>query len=847
MCKRLFIVVAGFFLVAISAKAQSENWRSSTVLKGSNYFDIVQKENNRLSRLQGRTDRKSRKQIKQFKRWASFWKDRVTRDGAFMSEAHTYNEWEKEQNRLNNSRLNRNGVSNADWSLVGPVTLPVSDIGFYPGMGRVNVVAFNGTDVNTMYVGTPSGGIWKTTDGGSSWTPKGDEFPNMGVSDIVINPTNPNILYLATGDWDGRFNRSIGVFKSVNGGDDWAPTGLTFTLGEDDIISKLLIDPNNVNTVFATTRDGIKRTIDGGANWTNVHDDFFAFFNDITYKIGSNTVLYATSKTGKFYISTNNGANWSVASSPGSSSNRLDLALTPNDPNLILTLEQNGVVRKSTNQGSTWTTVSTIPNFISQGGYNVTLAISPLNKDLVLAGGVEGWRSTNGGTSWEHYLDGYWEEGNPYFYVHSDHHDMKFIPGTNTAFSANDGGVFKGDASSDMSWADLSSGLAITTYYNVSGTPQDVGKLIMGAQDNDIAVYDGGVFTGKNPGSDGVEGLWNYSDSNIAWTCSQGGYLERTLNGFSSSNFVETPDPDNTPFIWELEIHPTAPSTIFGGFGDIHKSTNLGDTWVNLNSGVGPVEFISIAPSNADVIYVSGEINDSGDPGLVKRTTNGGALWNTITLPQAGQVKSIEVHPTNPAEVYIAYSGYETGKVYKSTNSGVTWTNITGSLPNIPTHQIRYKTGSTDGELFLATDLGVYYRSNSAGDWVKLGTGLPNVIVYDIEIHYATEKLRAATYGRGVWEIPIDDASLSTADSELPESALSLFPNPAKDKSFTIKLNNLEGETNVVIYNVIGAVVKDFKTSAIKEKVNLTSFASGLYLVKITNNNKSTIKKIVLD
>lgn len=840
MNKKLFVLAV--FCIGF-AKAQNSEWRTSTLQENSNYFDILKKENSILRSLRSRTDRKSKKQIKQFNRWAAFWKDRILPDGSFVPVSHTYNEWKKEQERQKRSRLNKRGVNAVSWTLVGPATPPVSTIGYYPGMGRINTVAFNGTDTNTMYIGTPAGGIWKTTNGGSSWTAKGDELPNLGVSHIVINPTTPSILYLASGDSDGLQNRSLGVFKSEDSGNTWALTGLSYTLGQGGVVSKLLIDPNNVNTVFATTKDGIKRTTDGGTTWSDVYTEANAVFNDIVYKHGSSTIMYATSRLGKFYRSTNNGASWSVASSPAS--DRLDIALTANDVEQILTLDASGVVRKSTDQGSTWSTVSTISNYDSQGSYNMSLAVSPLDKNLVLAGGMEGWRSKNGGATWEKYLDGYWETGKPYFYVHSDHHDMLFVPGTSTAFSVNDGGIFKGNAALDNAWTDLSSGLAITQYYNVSGTPQNTNFLIMGAQDNDIAVYNGTVFKGENPGSDGVEGLWDYSNSDIAWTCSQQGGMNRTTNGFVSSQNITT--PSGAPFVWELEIHPTVPTTIFGGFGDIYKSTDRGDNWTNLNSGAGTIEFISISPSNADVIYVSSE------DGTVKRTDNGGTTWSSITLPQAPQayqgvlVKSIEVHPTNPAEVYIAYSGYLAGKVYKSTDSGTTWTNITGSLPNVPTHQIRYKTGSTDGELFLATDLGVYYRTNTAGDWVKLGTGLPNVIVYDIEIHYSTEKLRAATFGRGVWEASISAAALGVKENQLPTNAVSLYPNPTKNKSFNIKLNNLVGETNVVIYNVIGTIVKEFKTTSLKEKVNLSSFSNGLYLVKLTNNNKSITKKIILD
>ena len=837
MKKQLLFLFGSLLLFSNSSSAQNNDWRSSILKENANYYDIVAENETRLLPLRNLTDRNSKKQVKQFDRWAAFWKDRILPDGSFVSAAHTYNAWKNEKQRQNNLRLNGRNVNSVNWTLIGPSTLPTSSISFYPGMGRLNAIAFNGTDTNTMYVGSPAGGVWKTTNGGTTWSPKGDELANLGVSDIVINPTNTGILYLATGDWDGVQNRSIGVFKSIDGGDNWTATGLTFSLLQNNLISKLLIDPNNVNTVFATTKNSIQRTTDGGTTWTDVFTENNANFNDINYKIGSTSVLYATSKSGKFYISTNNGANWSVASSPSSS--RLDLALTADDTDLILTLDTNGVLRRSIDQGSTWTTVSTISGYNPQGGYNMTLAISPLDKNLVLAGGVEGWRSTNGGAAWEKYLDGYWVQGNPYFYVHSDHHDMKFIPGTNTAFSVNDGGIFRGDASINTPWTDLSSGLAIAQYYNVSGTPQDAGKLIAGAQDNDIAVFDGGTVSGENPGTDGVEGLWDYSNSDIAWTCSQGGLIYRTTNGFVSSQYIGT--PSGAPFAWELEIHPTIPTTIFGGFEDIHKSTDRGDNWTSLNSGLQSIEYISISPSDPDVIYVSDLYWD------VKRTTDGGTSWTSITTPQVGGVKSIEVHPTNPSEVYFVYSGYQSGKVYKSTDSGANWTNITGSLPNIPTSQIRYKTASTDGELFLATDLGVYYRTNTVGDWVKLGTGLPNVIVNDLEIHYATEKLRVATFGRGVWEAPIDAASLNIEKEQLAENAVSIFPNPTKNKRFNIKLNNLTGETTILIYNVIGSVIKEFKTNSIEENVNLASHSSGLYLVKFTNNNKSITKKIILN
>lgn len=476
MKKTLLFLIGILILFPINSTAQEQNFRTLILDSTANYFEIVNNERAFLKPLKTKTDKKSKKQIKQFERWAAFWKDRILPDGSFVSSAYNYSQWKIENKKIQNKFSKPSSIVN--WAFVGPSTPPVSVESYYPGMGRVNTIAFNGSDTSILYIGSPSGGVWKSTDGGASWQPKGDDFPNMGVSDIVINPVDTDILYLATGDYDGMQNLSVGVLKSTDAGNTWNTTGLSFALTESNVIGNLLLDPNNVNTIFATTMNSIKRSTDAGVSWTDVISENGALFNDIVYKSGSSDIIYATSKAGKFYISVNNGATWSVASTPASA--RIDIALTADDADLIVLLDSNGVIKKSTNQGSTWTTITTIAgsgeNFDSQGGYNMTIAISPIDKDLILVGGVHGWRSMDGGSTWEIYLDGYWESPNPYFYVHSDHHDMQFVPGTDIAFSGNDGGIFKGDAFLDAQWTDLSSGLAITQYYNVAGTPQNEGK-----------------------------------------------------------------------------------------------------------------------------------------------------------------------------------------------------------------------------------------------------------------------------------------------------------------------------------------------------------------------------------
>ncbi|MBL4710315.1 MAG: hypothetical protein JKY48_17935 [Flavobacteriales bacterium] len=787
-------------LIAIGlASSAQQAWRQAPLNDSANYYQVVQQESALIAPLRSKTDRKSKKQVKQFDRWMNFWKDRILPNGSFVNESQNAAVFNAEKKRNNKYLSSISTRKAAQWTAIGPFTPPNSTILFYPGMGRVNTIAISGSDTNTIYVGTPGGGVWKSSNAGGSWIALTDQLPNMGISDIVIDPSNSNIIYIATGDADGMQNRSLGVFKSIDAGLTWNPTGLQFNLVQNDIISNLLIDPNNTSILFATTKNNIKRSNDGGINWTNVYTAVNSFFNDIQYKEGSSTTLFTTDRSGNFLRSTNNGISWSSLNTP--SSGRLDIALTPIDTGLIYLVDGFGSINISINDGTTWNMAGSISGYDSQGGYNTTIAVSPLNKDLVLVGGVEGWRSLDGGGTWQKYLDGYWTSGNPFFYVHSDHHDMQFVPGTNIAYSANDGGVFIGDASGSTPWRDLSPGLGITQYYNVDGTPQQPNFLLAGAQDNDIAQYNGTNFYGRNPGSDGVESLWDYSDTNIAWTCSQAGLLNRTTDGFNTSSSLTT--PAGAPFVWRLEINPINPSSIYGGFSDLFKSTDRGDTWTNLNASVNNIESIKIAANDTNVIYVG------GSNGL-RKTINGGTSWTTVNIPATGTIKSVELHPTNNQIVYIVYSGYTANKIYKSINGGTTWSNITGQLPNIPSHKILYKTGTLTEELFLATDLGVYHWDIVTIDWNLLGVGLPNVIVNDIEINYAIDVLRAATFGRGLWQTPINTIGVGLETTELASNLVNTYPNPTTNKEFTLDLSQLSGESHVLIYNLIGSVVIEF-------------------------------------
>lgn len=829
MFKTSFIAFLMLCVHIISA----QEWRQEISKEGSNFFEIVKNERDRVSKLKQANQVIDTKESKQFERWAYFWNTRVMNDGTFPNPMLPYNEWGK----YNQTHIANKSSQVNNWSILGPTTIPESATSFYAGMGRLNVVSFNPDNPQEIWVGSPGGGIWVSTNAGNDWTPKGDQIPNLGISDIVFDTDNPNIIYIATGDYDGGDNNSLGVLKSIDHGETWQTTGLNYEVTQIRRIAHLLINPTDTDVLFATTNRGIYKSIDAGVNWSLT--SAAVSFNDIMYKSDSDTTLFATrSSISEFYISTDNGETWTESSNGLSSASRLDIAITPANPDVIVALTSYALY-KSIDGGSSWTLLQVPSTLETQGGYNQTVLISPEDKDLILVGAVDGWRSKDGGQSWEKYLDGYWQQGFPFFYVHSDHHDLKFLPGSNTqVYSANDGGLFVGDITKDEVWTDLSSGLSITQYYKLAGTPQNEDLILAGAQDNDITQYNGSKWINRNYGTDGVEALWNYNNSNIAWTCSQYGYMERTNNGWrnNSSQFLVSPD-DGAGFVWPLEIHPTNPEIIYGGFGTVYKSENSGDDWESLGAPLSSPTVITIAPSNDQYIYTS-----SGNNLYV--TTDGGNNWDTVSLPRNGSVTSVAVNATNPEEVFISYGRYSDGaKVYKSTNLGVDWTNLSGTLPNIPINKIAYLTGGNE-TLFIGTDVGVFYRSATDDDWAILGAGLPNVIVNDFEIHYATKKLRAATYGRGIWEIDIDPTFLGI--EELKSNVLTILPNPTKD-IVQIQLADVKGVSEITIYNIIGGVIQNFSTEKLQLDIDMTPFGSGIYLVNIKNGTQQITKKMVVE
>ena len=661
----------------------------------------------------------------------------------------------------------------AQWSFIGPDVVP-KDIknNLSGGAGRINCIGFHPTDSNIVWIGAPSGGVWKTTDGGNTWNTTTDALAAIGISDIAVNPENPSVIYLATGDGDFGVVKtySIGIIKSTNGGINWQPTNISYQIADQTAFRRILINPDSPDIMIATSSDGIYRTADG---WNSFSQVISGHFKDLEYKPSNFSVIYATSYdyagNAEIYKSIDGGLSFSESMTGMTISgkvNRIELAVTPDNPNVIYALcsdaSNNGfyALYKSTNSGASWTLIydDSKVNLLGwqsfgldeggQGSYDLSLAVSPVNENEIYVGGVNIWRSIDGGTKWK--IQGLWYHTPDVDYVHADQHVLIFNPHNDALFSGNDGGIYK-TYDKGESWTDLSDGLEILQVYRMAQTELDPGMIIAGSQDNGTVMLKSGEWN-EILGGDGMECFIDYDDINVIYGTLYRGDIRRSVNGGVS---FDTIPPDSsltgewiTPFI----MHPKYPNILYAGYDKIYKTINGGKSWKALSDfqeGSDKLRAIAIAPANDKILYIATRYD-------VYKSPDDGKSWINITSGLPSLYKTaIAVAETNPDKLWIIMSGFEDGKkVFKSDNGGQSWNNYSSGLPNLPVNNITYQKSSNDG-LYLATDIGVYYRNGSMENWEKYGTRLPNVSVYDLEMHYSTGKIRAGTHGRGIWETDI--------------------------------------------------------------------------------------------
>ena len=775
----------------LAQKKRSPEWYELMDQPAVNFYTIkesfkkYEKKNADIRREQHKQGKQAEKEEDElpgfeiYKRWEYFMEPRVYPSGNRSLLYSTKAEFEN-YDLMQSGVLNRGpggGTGHAistvsNWTFVGPSVVPGSS----GGAGRINFIRIDPSNTSVIYVGSPGGGFWKTTNGGNTWTTTTDFLSVVGATDLVIDHTNSSVLFLATGDGDASDTYSAGVFKSTDAGATWSPTGLQFLITSTYVIRRLLMDPSNHNILYAATSSGIYKTVDAGASWTAVVS---GSFKDMEFNPANPSILYATTST-QFYRSTNSGASWTIVSNglPGTSSvNRLAIGVSPASPSTVYVLASssssnfNGVYR-STDNGLSFSTQSTTPNILGydtggdtggQGWYDLAIAVSPTNINDIMVGGVNQWRSTNGGVNWTQ--RSHWYGGFGFPYVHADVHALEFQPGSSTIiYSGNDGGIFK-STNNGSTWTDISSNLAIKQYYKIAWSPTSTNKIMGGTQDNGTDQYNGSTWT-RVLGGDGMDCMYDFNNSNILYAELYYGSIYKSTNGGSTfSNIVGsggTNEDEGGAWVTPMAMSPASSSTLYIGKTQVYKSTNSGSSWSTVGSisgGSGKIIALALSAANSNYVYAA-----KSDRFFV--STNGTSFTDrTSGLPTgSASITSIAASSTDANLVWVTFSGYSSGnKVYYSSDAGNTWINVSNNLPNLPVNCISYRAGS-NSEVYIGADVGVYVMDANMNNWQPFYTNLPNCVVTDIEINNSLNKIRIGTFGRGIWESPIPVLNSIAAD-----------------------------------------------------------------------------------
>ncbi len=551
---------------------------------------------------------------KQWKRWEYIQQDRLTDDGrVFNYAARNFQEYNDYMAAQSSSRGTTSTYGY--WDQLGPYHFTDGN-GWNGGIGRVNCITFHPTLSSTFWVGTPSGGLWRTTNGGTNWTPLTDGMPRIGVSGLAVNYNNTDIMYLLTGDGDGADVYSIGVMKTTNGGETWYSTSLSYDVTDNVRGYKILMHPTNPAILFVVSSEGIHKTSNSGSTWTLVHSSSTSNYHDIEFKPGDPTIMYACAGS-QFFRSTNTGDTWTqITSGVPTSATRMAIGVSPNNSAYVYLFAgpsySSGIfvgMYRSTDSGVSFASRATTPNILGysnvgadsddQTTYDHCVAISRTDIQDIVTGAINCWKSTNGGTSYT--LSSMWDNPPGADYTHADIHALEINPLNNYLYCGSDGGIFRSIDFGD-NWTDLSNGLVITQTYRIAGYQPDANLLINGTQDNGSNKWTGGPNMLHVLGADGMDCMIDHSNQNILYNSTQNGGLRKSTDGGATYTSIK-PAGSVGSWVTPYVMNPSSAGTIYAGYSSVYKSTNGGSTWSALS--VGGSGAMAIGTSNTSRVYAS--------------------------------------------------------------------------------------------------------------------------------------------------------------------------------------------------------------------------------------------------
>lgn len=749
--------------------------------------------------------------FKPYMRWENYWKHMVDANGYLPSSKQLYESWKRK--RFNNSVPNPTSA----WTPVGPVRPGIQASGL-PGTGRMNAMAVDPNNPNIWYAGAPSGGIWKSTDAGQNWTTLFDDFLQIGVSAIAIDANDSNTIYIATGDDDAADSYSIGVFKSTDGGSSWQETGLGISSDpnwtDNRLMSEIAIDPTNSNIIWVATSFGLFKSLDAGATWDRKRA---GNITDFRLKPGDPNTVYAITNS-QYFKSTDGDTFTQITDILPTSSGRRVIDVSPANPEVVYILtaktqaedyEYQGLY-KSTDSGETFIESPNTTNIMesNQAWFDLAIAVSPTDADEVYMGCLNIWKSFNGGDSFQKVNEWF---VNSAAYTHADIHTLKFF--NNVLFAATDGGLYTSD-NGGASFTDRTENMAVTQFYRVAVAKNNKERIVGGTQDNSGFVGTGDTWN-VYTGGDGMDYEVDPNNQDILYGFSQfGSPLWISTNAGQSVGTVGSPSEGN----WITPLAVGIDGSVYAGYDSaVYKLVgNAWERWSN-DFGSGNIDDIETHPTDPNIIYAA-----EGD--FLFRSNDGGLTFSAFNRFDS-IISDIAINQNDGSFIYVTTSsrvgirqsaqtpirGVYRVAVNANGDPGPE-ENIT---LNLDTDQGFFAIASqgrhTDNPIYVGTNLGVYRLDDTLTEWEEYFTDLPSTTVSDLEINEEEETITASTYGRGIWQSPIP---VQTPDDDIrlvqvsPESAQVLcgeiIPtavienkglNPITEATFTVTLNGAINNT----------------------------------------------------
>ncbi len=688
------------------------------------------------------------------------------------------------------------------WSAVGP-----GNIG-----GRIRSIIINPSNSNQILIGSVSGGIWKTTNGGSSWSPKLDTQDPIAIGCMVLVGTST--VYAGTGEgwWNVDAVYGGGIYKSTDFGETWSllPSTIGGYISNFRNVLRMDVDPSgNIYAVTKnynytggvgtyTTAGGLYRTTNGGSSWIKISNTSISAYYAGTdvISLSSSIILFSTDSDG-IYRTTNSGTNWTkIASSlPTTGYNRIAMSKDPNNSSIIYAVfsatstdsPYYGLrgIYKSIDGGVNWSALGTPPTLTSAGGlsylsaqgwYDNVIAVNPFNSNHIYAGGMEMIKSTNGGSNWSQLT--YWYPGYGSPYVHADHHVIAFDPNNSgTIYEGDDGGLFK-TTDNGTSWTAMNNGLEITQFYGGSVYPTG-STYYGGTQDNGHLKYTSGTNWTQSAGGDGGYAAQDQSNSSIAYEEYVYLQMSKTSNWGSSwnsctSGLTDAGNGNLCLFIAPFTMNPENSGVLIAGSDKVWITSNSAGSWTQSSNTLvsgQKVSAVTVVNTSSNYLGFAGTTDGQIYKCTSLNPATGIDTWTSITPTgnNGAWVRRIVVDLTNKNKIYACYSGFNnTGSgrhVWVSTNQGTSWTDISTGLPDIPVHSLVIDPANSN-TLYVGTETGIYQSTNGGTSWSSFNSGMPSYVPVDqLVLQTGTNILFAFTHGRSVWKtnapLPVELSSFT--------------------------------------------------------------------------------------